>query len=110
MTDIKQQNDPLLFIKECVRDKRIFWTYQVNMRMKNRFISREMIQQSVNSFEIIESYPDDKYLPSYLVYCINNELIFHVVFAIDYQSENIRVVTAYYPDPVKWDKELKRRL
>ncbi len=110
MTDIKHPKDPLLFINECIRERRIFWTYHVNMRMKNRFISREMVQLSVNSFEIIESYPDDKYLPSYLVYCMYNELIFHVLFAIDYQAENIRVVTAYYPDPAKWNKELKRRL
>jgi len=76
----------------------IFWTYHVNMRMKNRSISRDIIKFSVNNLEIIESYPEDKYFPSYLTYSRNNELIFHIVIAVDFKSENIRIVTAYYPD------------
>jgi len=33
-------DDPLAFIVRCVREKRLFWTYHVNMRLKNRSISR----------------------------------------------------------------------
>ena len=109
MIDVKHPDDPVTFIKNCILKKQLFWTYHVNMRMKDRFISREMIQLSVNNFEIIESYPEDKYLPSYLVYSSYNEFIFHILIAVDYKSENIRIVTAYYPDPAKWDSELKRR-
>lgn len=32
-------DDPISFRKDCVRNKRIFWTYHVNMRMKNRFVT-----------------------------------------------------------------------
>jgi hypothetical protein len=35
--------------------------------MRGRFISREAIVNSFKNYEIIEEYPDDKYLPSYLV-------------------------------------------
>lgn len=31
-------------------------------------IERDAILESVESFEILEAYPEDKYLPSYLVY------------------------------------------
>ena len=61
-------DDPLSFIKDCISNGRVLWTYHVNMRMKDRFISRPMIIESVEAYEIIESYPEDKYLPSYLVY------------------------------------------
>ena len=110
MTDKKQLGNPLPFIKECVKDKRIFWTYHVNMRMKNRCISRDIITLSSDNFEIIESYPEDKYLPSYLVYSRHKELIFHTLIAVDFEFDNIRIITAYYPDPSKWDSDLKRRI
>jgi hypothetical protein len=78
--------------------------------MISRSITRDIIKFSVNNFEIIESYPEDKYLPSYLVYSRHNELIFHLVVAVDFKSGNIRIITSYYPDPVKWDSEMKRRI
>jgi hypothetical protein len=39
----------------------------VNLRLKGRFVLRQTILDAVDSYEIVESYPDDKYLPSYLV-------------------------------------------
>jgi hypothetical protein len=80
------------------------------MRMKSRSIPRDIVKFSVNNFEIIESYPEDKYFPGYLVYSRYNEQIFHIVIAVDFKSENIRIITAYYPDPSKWDSEMKRRI
>jgi hypothetical protein len=38
------------------------------MRMKGRFIPREIVLDSIQHYEIIEEYPGDKYLPSYLVF------------------------------------------
>jgi len=77
--------------------------------MENRFISRKMILDSTDSYEIIEGYPDDKYLPSYLVYSTHGDIAFHILFAVDVLKENVRVVTAYRPDPELWSKDLKRR-
>lgn len=58
---------PLEFIKRCIQGGRIFWTYHVNMRFGHRPISRELIVRAAETFEIVEEYPEDKYLPSYLV-------------------------------------------
>ena len=69
----------LEFLQRCVRDRKIYWTYHVNMRLERRFLPREIIVESWSSFEIIEEYPTDKYLPSYLVYAENQGLIFHLV-------------------------------
>jgi hypothetical protein len=68
-----------------------------------------MILESIENYEIIESYPDDKYLPSYLIYSRYQFAVFHVLFAVDVESMNVRVITAYRPDPQKWSEDLKRR-
>ena len=79
------------------------------MRMKDRFISRESIIDSVDNYEIIEEYPKDKYLPSYLIYSKHQNRMFHVLFAVDVKGDNVRVVTAYYPNPNEWKEDFKSR-
>ena len=48
---------------------------------------------SVDSYEIIESYPEDKYLPSYLIYAEYEEQIIHIQIAIDKENNSLRIVT-----------------
>lgn len=102
-------DDPLRFIQECVEARQIYWTYHVNMRLKARSIPRSWIVNSVGAYEIIESYPEDKYLPSYLVRTEVDGNVFHILFAADVVEENVRVVTAYKPDPAEWTEDMKRR-
>ncbi|MGR3309294.1 MAG: DUF4258 domain-containing protein [Candidatus Brocadiales bacterium] len=52
--------DVLEFIKSCIKRRRIRWTHHVNMRLKERFILREAILSSIDTYEIIEEYPKDK--------------------------------------------------
>ena len=105
----KNLDDILSFIRICVNARRIFWTYHVNMRFAEREIKREAVLESTGAFEIIESYPKDKYLPSYLVLTRHDGAPYHVLFAIDRDNENVRVVTAYRPDPAEWSDDFKRR-
>ena len=60
-------SDPIRFIQDCIRRGRVLWTYHVNMRLAGRFIPRESILGVVETLELVEAYPDDKYFPSYLV-------------------------------------------
>ena len=99
----------LEFIKSCVKRRRIHWTYHVNMRLKGRFISREIILSSVNNYEIIEEYPKDKYLPSYLLYAEYQGQIVHVQIATDFQADSITIITTYRPTLDKWEKDFKTR-
>ena len=101
--------DPLGFIRQCVRDGHVFWTYHVNMRLQSREIPRKAIVESLDEYQVIEAYPDDKYLPSYLIWTESESQIVHVLFAVDFQGGNVRVVTAYRPDPVEWYDGFKRR-
>ena len=101
--------DVLNFIKQCIKTRNIYWTYHINMRLRERFISRELILNAIDSYEIIEEYPEDKYLPSYLIYAKSGNVIFHIHFAIDRLHDNIRMVTAYKPSFDKWEIGLKIR-
>lgn len=102
-------DDPLKFIRRCIRQRKIHWTYHVNMRTKGRFIPRQIILESIANYEIIEEYPKDKYLPSYLVYSRYQDHIFHVLFATDIEGDNVRVITAYYPSLEEWEEDLRTR-
>lgn len=110
MTDQrKMPTDPLAFIKNCINQRRIFWTYHVNMRFSQRPIIRDDILNAVDSFEIIEEYPEDKYLPSYLIRADCGGLILHVQVAADVDGDNVRIVTTYIPDPQEWDADFRIR-
>ena len=102
-------DDPLDFINRCVKTQRIYWTFHVNMRLKGRYIPRRVIIESVESFEIIEAYPADKYLPSYLIFSRHEDSVFNVLFAVDVAGENVRIITTYRPNPEEWEADLRIR-
>ncbi|HLF11482.1 MAG TPA: DUF4258 domain-containing protein [Gammaproteobacteria bacterium] len=64
---------------------------------------------ATESYEIIESYPEDKYLPSYLVWATSGGGPFHVLFAADVDGDNVRIVTAYRPNTDEWESDSKSR-
>jgi hypothetical protein len=79
------------------------------MRLLKRSISRQDILGAVESYEILEDYPQDKYLPSCLVYLKNEGRVYHFVCALDVVEGKLWIVTAYQPDPQEWDIDYKRR-
>ena len=80
------------------------WKYNVNMRLKERFIARQAVLFSIDTYEIIESYPDDKYLPSFLIWAQYGKDIIHIHIATDFENEMVRIITAYKPTLEKWAK------
>jgi hypothetical protein len=48
-------DDALEFIKRCVRERKVYWTYHVNMRLAGRYLTRDEIFGAVDSYEIVES-------------------------------------------------------
>ncbi|MBI4878857.1 MAG: DUF4258 domain-containing protein [Planctomycetes bacterium] len=102
-------SDPVGFIQDCIRRGRVLWTYHVNMRLAGRFIPREAILGAVETLELVEAYPDDKYHPSYLVLGRAGAETFHVLVAADVQGDNVRIVTAYRPDASEWQGDMKTR-
>ena len=81
----------------------------MNMRIAGRYISRDEILEATESYEVIETYSEDKYLPSYLLLGNSRASGFHVLFAADVEGDNVRIVTAYRPDPNEWATDLRTR-
>ena len=100
---------PLAFIKHCLSGGRVRWTYHVTMRLQQRGLTAGMILTAMATLEIIEAYPQDKYLPSVLVRGESGACVFHVQIAMDVEGGNIRIVTMYTPDPDEWDEGLRFR-
>ena len=79
------------------------------MRLRQRGIDAESLRNAISSLEIIEAYPDDKYLPSFLLRGEIEQAVFHAQIATDVEGNNVRVVTMYSPDPNEWDEEFRKR-
>ena len=43
------------------------WTYHIGRQLEKRRIGRSAIVAATETYEVVKSYPDDKYLPSYLI-------------------------------------------
>jgi hypothetical protein len=65
--------------------------------------------KGADSLEIIESYPGDKYLLSFLMRGEVEGQVFHAHIATDVEARNLRVVTMYLPAPEEWDSEFRNR-
>jgi hypothetical protein len=110
--DVDRANDDLKFIQDRVRQGHVFWTYHVNMRLRQREIDRLVVYDSVDTYEVIERYTQSeasRYLPSCLVRAEYQTEPIHILFALDRDGNNVRVITVYRPDPQRWEDNYRRR-
>lgn len=95
-------------IKQMVKDGKIRWTNHVIVRLFQRNITQEDIENALLNGEIIEEYENDYPYPSCLVYGINlNNEVIHIVCGLN--EIELWIITSYYPDNIKWEKDLKTR-
>lgn len=95
-------------IKKLVSERKIRWTSHILIRLFQRNISQEDVENAILTGEIIEEYENDYPYPSCLVYGINIEKkVLHVVCGI--ADDEIWIITAYYPDINTWNVDLKTR-
>jgi len=77
-------------------------------RMKERHILREEIVETIEHGEIIEAYLREEPLPRYLILkCICDGKPLHVLFGAS--ETELDLITAYRPDPMKWDDTFRYR-
>jgi hypothetical protein len=79
------------------------------MRLRQRGLTTSALHDGWRTLEVIESYPEDKYLPSYLVRGQQSGSVFHALLATDVEGDNIRVVTMYAPERAEWDAAFRQR-
>ena len=56
------------------------------MRLQQRGLDAEALRNAIDSLEIIESYPDDKYLSSFLLRGETKGVVFHGQIATDLKA------------------------
>lgn len=86
----------------------VHWSVHVLLRMQNRGVSVEEIEQTIANGDTIEDYPDDLPLPSRLLLHWHAGRPLHVVVASDADA-NCVVVTVYEPDNVRWLDDYRNR-
>ena len=96
-------------LREIAKDEsKVELTAHTLMRMKERKIDIDEIYAGIDTGEIIEQYPDDKYYPSCLVLCFRvNGKPLHLVCSIG--NNKIYIITLYDPDSEHWEKDFKTR-
>lgn len=95
-------------IKKMVKDNKIRWTNHIIMRLFQRNINQRDIENAILNGEIIEEYENDYPYPSCLVYGVNlNNEVIHIVCGLN--DIELWIISAYYPDNIKWKDDLKTR-
>ena len=82
-------------------------TQHSRRRFEERGIGIDDVCEAINTGEIIEQYEDDFPFPSCLIMGRTSKTVVHVVASIN--EEFIYVITAYIPNPMKWESDWKTR-
>jgi hypothetical protein len=84
----------------------VFFREHAVQKMAERNITKDEILSVLNSGQIIEEYPNDKYGPTCLVHGVCDDRQLHVLVSC---STPVWVITAYIPDREKWQDFKVRR-
>lgn len=95
-------------IREYIQNRKVRWTNHCLNRLSQRNIQLLDVKNAITTGQIIEYYYDDYPYPSCLIlgYNLNNKIL-HIVCGIN--EEFVYMITAYYPDGDKWEKDMKVR-
>jgi hypothetical protein len=86
----------------------VYVTEHAAERFHQRGIRINDVYSALKNGEIIEQYPDDFPFPSCLILGRdqNNK---HIHVCMSDEGTSSRIITAYYPDSEKWEKDWKNR-
>ena len=95
-------------LRSYYEKERVIITIHAQERLRQRGIRAKDVRNRIMTGEIIEQYPDDFPFPSCLVFgkSVNGKIL-HVV-ARD-EGTGSRILTAYFPDNIKFEDDLKTR-
>jgi hypothetical protein len=89
--------------------ERLIFRVHAIRRMFERRITEQDVRHVLDNGEIIEDYPDDTPYPSRLIlgWCGRRPL--HIVVAHNADEDTTIIITAYEPDPQRWDETFRTR-
>lgn len=88
---------------------KIFFRVHAVQRMFERKIAVKKISQALQSGESIEDYSAEMPEPSRLILSVQGSQPLHVVISENPTSHEVIIITAYVPDPDKWNRDFKSR-
>ena len=95
-------------IRLLVEEGKLQWTNHVLIRLLQRSILQEDVENALKNGEIIEEYESDYPYPSCLLYGVSNKNeVLHIACGFD--GQKLWIITAYYPDNMKWEDDFKTR-
>ncbi len=95
-------------IREAFKTGKYQYTRHGAEQRIKRNISRSDVEETIESGEIIEYYPDDKYGPSCLVSgTASTGKSLHIQVSL---PQNVKIITVYEPDSAKWIFNRIRRI
>ncbi|MDI7268789.1 MAG: DUF4258 domain-containing protein [Myxococcota bacterium] len=78
-------------------------------RMFQRRITVDDVRRALAGADVVEDYPDDLPYPSRLVLGWSGRRALHVVVAGNAEAAQEIVITAYEPEPERWESGFRRR-
>ena len=103
-------SEKIQFIQRLVQRERLAFKRHVAIRMYQRNLFAEEIEQALISGKIIEDYSETEPLPSYLVLGYTKaKRPIHIVVGVDSEDEMVWAITAYEPKLLQWEKGFKKR-
>ena len=92
----------------------LLYSTHASRRMYERALYPSDVNLVLRTGEVIETYPDDLPLPSYLMLgwiepATGQREPVHVVAADDAETQTTHVITVYRPDLERWEADYKTR-
>jgi len=96
-------------LQSLISAGKTLWSEHVALRLRERNIKRADVIACIKNGQIIEQYPNDMPFPSCLIFGISETgKHLHVVCGLN-PGVCCCVVTAYYPNPDKWESDYRTR-
>jgi hypothetical protein len=95
-------------IVQFVQKGMVLWTNHAMVRLSQRAISLQDVENALTHGEIIEQYPADYPFPSCLVLgtTLTDEYL-HIVCGMS--DSELWLITAYHPNPAEWSADFRVR-
>ena len=97
-------------INEYLKNGNVYFKKHALVRIVERKISIKEVEKALLNCNVIESYSEDKPLPSYLVIgYTKNKRPLHIIVALDKIERYIWIITVYEPDQKIWSNQMTKR-
>jgi hypothetical protein len=96
-------------IKKAFERKNIVWRKHALIRMMERDISRNDVFNAISNGKIIETYPDIKPYPGYLIFGQADKKMLHTLLSWDEDEFIAYIITVYIPDADHFQENGKTR-